>query len=223
VRCAANGEEGLKLAREKIPDAITLDVSMPGMDGWAVLNALKSDPSLKDVPVIMMSVMDEKDRGFAFGAADYLKKPIDWEQLGGVLKKHFVASKHVLIVDDDATSRQMLRRTLEKAGWSVEEAENGKVAIEKIEESRPALILLDLMMPEVSGFDVVTRLQQDPELRTIPVVVITAKDLTEADRQHLTDGVQQVYQKGAYSRDEFLAQVKDLVSSMNREPPASSS
>ncbi len=213
VEVAANGETGLELARQLHPAAITLDVMMSGLDGWTVLTALKADPDLADIPVIMLTMVDDKNMGYALGASDYLTKPIDRDRLTAVLSKYRCEQVFcsVLLVEDDSATREMLRRTLEKEDWRVAEAENGRVALERVAETRPELILLDLMMPEMDGFEFITELRQDPVRRTIPIIVITAMDLTPEDRLRLNGYVTQILQKGAYSREELLQEVRDLV------------
>jgi PAS domain S-box-containing protein len=213
VAVAASGEEGLRLAKALKPAVIALDVLMPGMDGWAVLTALKADPDLADIPVIMLSIVDEKGMGYALGAADYLTKPINWERLPGTLRKYQRAQPPcpVLVVEDDADLREMMRRTLEKGGWAVIEAANGRVALERLIEQRPELILLDLMMPEMDGFQFLEEVRKHEEWRLIPIVVVTAKDLTEEDHRRLSASEARVLQKGLYSREEMLREVRDLV------------
>jgi GAF domain-containing protein/CheY-like chemotaxis protein len=206
---ASGGEEGLRLARELRPDAITLDVMMPGMDGWAVLSALKADAETADIPVVMLTIVDDKNLGYALGAADYLTKPIDRERLTAVLKK-YRRDLPILIVDDDAALRELLRRILEKEGYTVVEAENGRVGLERMRLT-PGLILLDLMMPEMDGFEFVAALRKHEAWREIPVVIITAKELTAEDRQRLNGYVEKILQKGAYTRDTLLREVRDLV------------
>jgi CheY-like chemotaxis protein/anti-sigma regulatory factor (Ser/Thr protein kinase) len=215
---AASGEEGLRLARELRPAAITLDVLMPGMDGWAMLTALKADPLLADIPVIMLTIVDDKNLGYALGAADYLTKPIDWERLAAVLTKYRCAHPPctVLVVEDDADTRALLRRLLTREGWAVTEATNGRVALERMAESHPELILLDLMMPEMDGFAFLEALRQQEAWRSIPVVVVTAKDLTPEDRQRLNGYVEQILQKGAYSREALLHEIQHLVAACLR-------
>ncbi len=210
VRQAASGEEGLRMAREMRPDAITLDVMMPGMDGWAVLSALKSDPDLADTPVIMVTMVDDRNLGYALGADDYLTKPIDRKRLTTVLQKyrHESVGGVALVVDDDPVGRQMLAQMLENDGWTVTEAENGLVAFDRLAEVRPDLILLDLMMPEMDGFEFAHELRQNPRWRDIPILVVTAKDLSEDDRRRLNGQVLGVLQKGAYSREELLGEVR---------------
>jgi signal transduction histidine kinase/CheY-like chemotaxis protein len=215
---ATSGEEGIRLARELHPVVITLDVLMPGMDGWAVLTALKADPVLSEIPVIMLSIMDEKNMGYALGAADYLTKPIDWERLAVLLERYQCARPPcpVLIVEDDAGMREMLRRRLEKEGWRVIEAKNGRVALERMAERRPELILLDLMMPEMDGFQFLEEIRKHDTWRSIPVIVVTAKELSAEDRQRLNGSVEKILQKGAYSREELLREVRDLVTASMR-------
>ena len=177
VVATGRGEEALRLAREIAPDAITLDVMMPGMDGWAVLAALKADAATADIPVVMVTIVDDRNLGYALGAADYLTKPIDRERLVAVLARHR-PQRPILVVDDDPALRELLRRTLEREGYAVLEADDGRAALARIEERLPGLILLDLMMPHMNGFELLTELRARPEWRGIPVVVVTAKDLT---------------------------------------------
>jgi CheY-like chemotaxis protein len=212
---AASGEEGLRLAKELRPAAITLDVLMPGMDGWAVLTALKADPELAPIPVIMATVVDEKDMGFALGATDFLTKPIDRGYLAQLLKKYRCAHPPcpVLLVEDDADLRELVRRMLEQEGWVVAEAENGRVALDRIAENCPELIVLDLMMPEMDGFSFLEALRQHVAWRSIPVVVVTAKDLTAEDHQRLNGYVGYIIQKGSQTREDLLREVGDRIAS----------
>ena len=186
---------------------------MPGMDGWAVLTALKADAELADIPVIMLTIVDDKNLGYALGAADYLTKPVDRDRLVAILQKYRGEdpSRLVLVVEDDAAAREILQRTLEKEGWAVTTAENGRVALQRVAEQRPALILLDLMMPEMDGFQVVEALREREAWRPIPIVVVTAKDLTTEDHLRLNGYVEKILQKGAYSREALLAEIRDLV------------
>ncbi len=213
IQTAVNGALGLQLARQLHPAIIILDVLMPGMDGWAVLTALKADPALTDIPVIMLSMVEDREMGLAVGASDYLTKPIDHNRLASVLRKYRTshATHSVLVVEDDLLTRQMLRRGLEKEGWHVAEAENGRVGLQRLNEALPDLILLDLMMAEMDGFDFVTELYKQEAWRSIPIVVVTAKDVTADDRQRLQGHVEKILQKGSYSRLQLLAEVRKLV------------
>ena len=209
---ASGGEEGLALARSEHPDVITLDVLMPGLDGWGVLAALKNDPALAMIPVIMLTITDERTLGFSLGASEYLTKPIERAQLSAVLARYRKApGAGVLIVEDDAATRGVLRRSLEKDGWSVTEAENGRVGLERLAAAEPALVLLDLMMPEMDGFDFLDGLRARTGRPAPPVVVITAKELTDADRQRLNGGVRDVVQKQSQDLDGLLADIRSRV------------
>jgi GAF domain-containing protein/CheY-like chemotaxis protein/anti-sigma regulatory factor (Ser/Thr protein kinase) len=210
VVTAPGGEEGLRRARELRPDAITLDVMMPGMDGWAVLSALKADADVADIPVVMLTIVDDKNLGYALGAADYLTKPIDRERLVTVLDK-YRRDLPVLVVDDDVAVRQLLRRMLEPEGYAVVEAENGRAALERLREVSPCCVLLDLMMPEMDGFEFVAEFRRQAAWRAIPIVVITAKDLSRDDRERLNGYVQKILQKGTHGREQLLAEVRELV------------
>jgi CheY-like chemotaxis protein len=213
IQAAISGEEGLRLAKTLRPAVITLDVMMPGMDGWAVLTALKTDPDVADIPVIMLTIVDDKVMGYGLGVADYLTKPIDWERLAAILQKYHCAQPPCLglVVEDNAAMRDMLGRVLAKEGWGVVEAVNGREALERLAEHRPELILLDLMMPEMDGFAFVEALRHQEAWRSIPIVVITAKDLTPDDHRRLNGYVERILQKGAYSPEELLREVRDLV------------
>jgi signal transduction histidine kinase/CheY-like chemotaxis protein len=215
VECATDGEEALQLARTLRPEAITLDVMMPGVDGWATLAALKADPALADIPVIMLTIVDDKNKGYALGAADYMTKPFDREQLAATLAKYRrVATNRnapALVVEDDEAARALLVRVLEQEGWQVREAANGRDALAQVAEEQPQLILLDLMMPEMDGFEFVQELHKLPGARSIPVVVITAKDITLEDRLRLNGYVEKILEKGTYSRDDLLRAVREMV------------
>ena len=221
VETAAGGEAGLRLARELRPDVITLDVMMPGMDGWAVLNELKADPELADIPVVMLTIVDDKNLGYALGAADYLTKPIQRDRLLSVLEKYCppAAPAKVMVVEDDAETQEVIRRLLEKAGIGVVVAENGRVALERLAEGQPGLIFLDLMMPEMDGFQFVDYVRQHEAWRHIPIVVVTAKDLTSADRLRLNGYVSDIVQKDARSQEELLAEVSKMVKMRLRKGP----
>jgi CheY-like chemotaxis protein len=203
---AANGGlEGLEKARQLRPAAITLDVSMPDMDGWTVLQELKKDEDLAQIPVVLLTMVDDHSRGYTLGAADYLDKPIDRDQLISALRRHVTeVSAHIMVVEDDANTREMMKRVLEKEGWQVAEAEKGRAAIDSIARELPDLILLDLMMPELDGFDVVEELQKHEDWRLIPVVVVTAKQLSSPERERLNGYVDGVLEKGSYSQAQLL-------------------
>ncbi len=211
VETAANGAEGLNQARALRPDIIILDVLMPDMDGWAVLAELRADPELAGIPVIMATVVDDKARGFALGASEYIIKPLDSKRLISVLRKYQRVMGHILIVEDDTATRELLRRSLEKEGWMVIEAEDGRIALERVAEFPPDIILLDLLLPEMDGFQFIAALRRNPAWQRIPIVVITAKDLSASDKEHLKAFVEHILHKGDYSREQLLQKTRDLV------------
>jgi adenylate cyclase len=213
VVTAAGGVEGLKLARELRPTAITLDVIMPDLDGWSVLAALRQDPEVADIPVIMITIVDEHRRGVALGAAGYLTKPIDRERLHRLVSRFRapVPPTRVLVVEDDAVQRERMRGWLEGPQWTVREAENGRDALNRIQESKPDVILLDLMMPEMDGFAVVAALQKEAPWRDIPVIVITSLDLDAKDRERLNAGVQFVLVKERFQPTDLVERIRRLV------------
>lgn len=213
VRTASSGEEGLKLARQLKPAVITLDIIMPHMDGWAVLDAIKADPEIADIPVVVVSVTDNQKLGFAVGAMAYVTKPIDWDHLCGLLARYTHGNRDIdiLLVEDDENTRQIMNRTLVKEGWRLLEAENGRVAINLMENETPGLIILDLMMPEMDGFEFLSELRKKEEWQKIPVIVVTAKDLSSDEKQQLEGRVQKIIQKGSYTKKHLLDQVKEIV------------
>ena len=224
VCVASGGQEGLRLARQLRPVAITLDVMMPGMDGWSVLAALKADVALREIPVIMLTMVDDPERGFTLGAADYATKPVNRHRLSKILRKYTCSDPPcpVLVVEDDPATRALTRSILEKEGWAVREAENGRVALESMERERPRLILLDLMMPEMDGFEFADRVRRHPEWHSIPIVVVTAHDLTFEERRRLSGYVETILQKAGDSRETLLRQVRerlDAVAAPRATPP----
>jgi signal transduction histidine kinase/DNA-binding response OmpR family regulator len=213
VATASSGEQGLRLAHELKPAAITLDVMMPDMDGWSVLRALKADPVLQAIPVIMLTMIDDQTRGYSLGVVDYLTKPVDRELLRKALSHYHSKPdvNSVLLVEDDIDTRAIMARTLEKAGWEVAVAGNGREALDILADLQPRLILLDLMMPVMDGFDFLTAMRTQQQWRQIPVIVLTAKDLTQADEQRLSGMVDQVLAKGTYAREELFEHVRDAL------------
>ncbi|MEA2465725.1 MAG: hypothetical protein QOJ98_3472 [Acidobacteriota bacterium] len=217
VRTASGGAHGLRLARKLRPAAITLDVMMPDMDGWTVLAALKADIALRDIPVIMLTMVDDPVRGFTLGASDYATKPVNRRRLTQILQKYtcLVAPCPVLVIDDDPSARDLTRAMLEKEGWAVTEASNGVEALASMEVARPSLIFLDLMMPEMDGFAFAAEVGRRPEWRSIPIVVVTSQDLTIDDRRRLNGRVEKILRKHGDSRESLLEQVRDLLAGSN--------
>ncbi len=220
VETADGGQEGLRLARELHPAAITLDVMMPGIDGWTVLAAIKGDPELQDIPVVLLTIVDEKNRGFSLGASEYLVKPVDRDKLTGVLRT--IVGPHdrrVLIIDDDDIGRKAVRNALQQDGWDVTEAENGRVALRQLAEAQPSAIILDLMMPEMDGFTFLEEMRNKPEWHAIPVVVITAKDLTAEDHARLNGCVERIIAKTGHDDmlNEVLSALTKSIERRNKE------
>jgi signal transduction histidine kinase/CheY-like chemotaxis protein len=213
VVTAAGGVEGLKLAKELRPTAITLDVMMPDLDGWSVLAALRQDPELAEIPVIMITIVDEHRRGIALGAAGYLTKPIDRERLHRLVTRFRASTPptRVLLVEDDAVQRERMRGWLEGPQWAVREAANGREALDRLQQGKPDVILLDLMMPEMDGFAVVAALQKEADWRDIPVIVITSLDLDAKDRERLNAGVQLVLVKERFRPADLVERIRRLV------------
>jgi signal transduction histidine kinase/DNA-binding response OmpR family regulator len=213
VVTANSGEEGLRLAHQLQPMAITLDVMMPDMGGWSVLRALKVDPVLHAIPVVMLTMVDDKTRGYSLGATDYLTKPVDRNRLHNALAPYCTGgeSSSVLVVEDDPAIRELLLRTLEDADWRVSEAGNGREALERMAQERPQVILLDLMMPVMDGFDFLLEMRANADWQDIPVIVLTAKDLTEEDRHLLSGRVEQIVEKGACSHEQLMQLIRQVV------------
>ena len=193
---AADGIEGLRLARELHPVAITLDVLMPEPDGWSLLSTFKADPELDETPSVMITIVDEATRGYALGAVDYLTKPVDQGRLLAVVRRHASVRGRpsILVVEDDDDTSALIGGMLEKADYEVSVAIDGERALASIDERVPDLVLLDLMMPRMDGFEFLTALRRDPSQRHVPVVIVTARDLTDEDYRRLNGSVDQILQ-----------------------------
>ncbi len=210
VIMATSGEAGLVLARSHRPDIITLDVMMPQMNGWQVLAAIKADVHLSTTPVVLLSVVENNEIAMALGATDCLTKPIDWGKLQVCLDRLLPRNDpdRILVVEDDPASSELVTRILQKDGWKIEKASNGREAFACMEASPPSLVLLDLMMPEMDGFELVARLRTHPTLSKIPVLVLTSKMLTPEDHARLNGRVLDVLSKGTTERNDLLEAVR---------------
>jgi CheY-like chemotaxis protein len=215
VVMAGGGLEGLRLARELRPIAITLDVNMPDLDGWSVLAALRQDAELSEIPVLMVTILDEQRRGMALGAAGYLTKPINRERLHALVDRFRSSARptRILVVEDDPIQRERARAWLEPQQWTVTEAANGREALASLGNQKPDLILLDLMMPEMDGFQLVAVLQNEAQWRDIPIIVITAMDLTAGDRARLNSGIESVLVKNMFQSADLVDRIRRLVRS----------
>jgi|GEM_PF-3705920 len=208
IHVALTGGQALDKVKTLRPAIVTLDVLMPEVDGWGVLAALKNDAEIADIPVIIVSIVDDRSKGFMLGATDYVTKPVKWERLAALLRKYCAATEGgILVVDDDANWREVCRRTLEHSGWKVAEADDGASALRLLVEHRPSLILLDLMLPVMDGFAFLQRVRSQPEWQGIPIVVMTAKELTEQDRRRLNGAVQDILEKGRRNVNDLLEDV----------------
>jgi PAS domain S-box-containing protein len=197
---ARNGQEALEVMRKSPPDIVTLDVMMPKVDGWSVLGIMKSDPDLAYIPVIMLTIVDDRNLGFSLGASDYMTKPIDRNRLIGLLRKFAPGDDAglVLVVDDSADVRSLLKATIEGVGMTVAEAGDGQAALGWLAENgKPSLVLLDLMMPTMDGFEFLQKVRDIPHFVDLPIVVLTAKDLTESERSFLAENTLLVLSKSA--------------------------
>ncbi|GAP61634.1 hypothetical protein ARMA_0057 [Ardenticatena maritima] len=208
---AASGAAGIRLAQEIVPDVIVLDVFMPETDGWMVLQSLKQDRTTADIPVILCTVATERELALALGAAEFIQKPVEYEELARRVRYYVGKSQgedggapRVLVVEDDASMRELLVRLLGRMDIRADEAQNGREALEYVRAHPPVLILLDLMMPEMDGFEFLKHLRADPGLAGIPVIVVTARDLSPAEREQLRRSTQEIIQKGAFDRSQFL-------------------
>ena len=213
VVLACDGPEGLARARQVRPTVITLDVVMPGVDGWGTLAALKSDPELADIPVVMVTMTEDRRTAYALGACDYLVKPVDPGRLARLLKRHSAnrPGGSVLVIDDDPAARAIMRRLLTHEGLRVLEAEGGRAAIDRLSQETPDLIVLDLVMPDMDGFEVLERLRVSPTWGQIPVVVVTAKELSPHERTILNGSVGRVLRKTFVGCEDLLPAVRACV------------
>ena len=227
TRIARNGKEGLRLAREYHPDIVILDILMPGVDGWSVLAQLKTLPGFAEVPIILLTMLENKEMGFALGAADYLTKPIDAQKLLPVLDRHRSPKPNgtVLVVEDDPPSRELVVRMLEKAGIHVREATNGREALEILQSGVvPDLIILDLIMAEMDGFDFLRHVRPHAVWSKIPVVVVSSLDLNNEAQEVLRGQVEHIFQKGRFAREDLLREVRETINQhmLKRQTPSGS-
>lgn len=214
---AASGQEGLVKARELQPRAITLDIMMPGTDGWQVLHALKTDPLTRDIPVVLISIVDQKELGFRLGATDYIVKPFEREALIGALARIAPDNERVLVIDDDPNVPDLVRQLLDSENCTVDWVADGAAGLERIAQARPSVILLDLLMPRMDGLAFLDALQADPSARSIPVVVLTAASLDSAERGMLRERVLGLIDKGGLDRAALVREVRRVLPVLETE------
>jgi signal transduction histidine kinase/DNA-binding response OmpR family regulator/PAS domain-containing protein len=205
---ASSGEDGLRKARELQPLAITLDIIMPGTDGWQVLHALKTDPLTRDIPVILISIVDQKELGFRLGAADYVVKPFDRDALISSLTRVAPDYRRILVVDDDPNVVAIVRQLLEGERCAVDWAPDGAAGLERIDQAPPGVVLLDLLMPQMDGFAFLDLLRDDPAHKDIPVIVLTSKSLESAERAMLKERVLGLVDKHGLDRESLIQEIQ---------------
>ncbi len=190
---------------------------MPSMDGWSVLSQLKADPTLSSIPVIMLSIIKNKSLGLSLGASDYLTKPVERDTLITTIRRFVPSDKsdecQVLIIEDDSATQEVFQRIVERAGWQATIAGNGRIGLDKLANGIPDIILLDLMMPEMDGLEFLSTMRENPEWHSIPVIAVTAKTLTEADKKQLNEQTQKILAKGNYSKEDLVEHIQEVLKS----------
>jgi len=208
---ARHGEEALRMARESRPIAVTLDLVLPGVDGWEVLKILKGEPDTCDIPVVIISMVENRDLGLALGADDYFVKPVDRDRFLDRIRQLTQNERpRVLLIDDDNAVHALLDEELGKAGYRITSAFSGESGLSEAKEQRPDVIILDLMMPGMSGFEVADALKESPETANIPIVVLTSKEISADDRRELQSKVTSFVQKGKSARDQLVSEIRRL-------------
>jgi signal transduction histidine kinase len=215
VAVAANENEGIKLAYKLRPDAILLNVQMADMEGWRILSVLKNHSLMAHIPVVLITMAEDQQKGYAMGATDCLDKSAVSSQLGAILEKYHIGDNStglIMLVDDDEVFREGLIHLIEKQGWRVFQAENGQVALEHLDHKKPALILLDLNMPVMDGFEFITQLQANEKWSSTPVVVLTARNLSSEEHALLNPHVETIFQKDVYDNENLILSIHQLIS-----------
>lgn len=212
VVIASNGIDAIEIARTQQPFiAITLDIMMPWQDGWATLSASKEEPLTSDIPVIIISIVDEKNLGFSLGALDYITKPIDKCHLLSSLNNIKKPVKDILVIDDSKQDAALMHAMLEPEGYSVHTEEGGTRGLAAIQKKQPDLLILDLMMPDMSGFEVIRQLKLTPETAQIPIFIVSAKTLTEIEAEYLRKNTEGLLVKGQYKREDMVGEVTNCL------------
>jgi len=217
VEVAADGDAGFEKAKNLRPSLITVDILIPKTDGWELLTRLKADQATASIPVVVVSIIDERGRGFSLGAADYLLKPVDGEVLVRVIQRAVrnnardQRGRSVLVIDDDPVILELMDAVLRPEGFEVLKAKDGRHGLQIARERNPDLVVLDLLMPEMNGFEVVDAMHGSPETASIPIVVLTNKSLSREEKDRLNGRIIAIRQKGEFHREDFVAQVRSLL------------
>jgi DNA-binding response OmpR family regulator len=222
IRLAADGVTGLRLAKSLLPAAVVLDVMMPGMDGWRVLQALRADAATADLPVVICSIVDNRALGYQMGASDYLVKPVDPSRLAAALTNVDLRKRadegYVLVVDDEQSIRRLLATSLRDAGFSVSAVASGAAALRLAAVHPPRAIVTDLIMPGMSGFEFIARLRSTPSTAQTPIVVVTGRDLTPEDRRLLSGQIADVIRKGDLSLTDLEPHLRTTLETLGVRP-----
>ena len=212
---ASSGQQGIDLAESKKPDLILLDIMMPGVDGWSVLNKLQANPALADTPVIVLSAISDTDMALSLGASSVMMKPVDASVLTAEIAMQLnpLGRCYVLLVEDDPDSRNLITRMLDREGWQFRTAPNGQVALRVMKKGRPVMIILDLKMPVMNGFEFLETINKQAEWAGVPVLIVSSMDITQDMRDYLTPRVVSILQKGRFTREELANHVRPVIQS----------
>ena len=212
---ANSGQHGLDLAAQEAPELIVLDAALTGVDGWTILAKLQDNPKLADIPVVILSAVNDTDMAFSLGATTVINKPIDAARLTAEIAMLLtpLSRNHVLLVEDDADSRTLVSRMLERENWSFRTAASGKAALRALKKSEPAIILLDLKMSGMNGFEVLELVQKNPVWTKIPVIIISSMDITQEMRTNLAPRALAILKKGQFSREELTELIRPAIQS----------
>lgn len=212
---AESGEQGLELAEQQIPELIVLDVTLTGVDGWTILTKLQDNPALADIPVVVLGAVSDTDMALSLGATTLVSKPIDAARLTSELAMLLtpLGRNHILFVEDDADSRTVISRMFERENWRFRTAANGKAALRALQKSQPAIILLDLKMAGMNGFELLERVQKNPVWAKIPVIIISSMDITQEMRANLALRALAILKKGQFSREELAELIRPAIQS----------
>ena len=216
---ATRALEGIEKAHALAPCAITLDIMMPGMDGWEAISRLKADPATRDIPVIVVSIIDNKELGYRLGADEYLVKPVEKDALLRTLRRFDRGTGEALVVDDDPAVVELVTQLLEDDGWKVRGASDGQEGLGKLRHRPPDVVLLDLMMPVMDGFETLKeiRASRSAKIRDLPVIVVTAKDLSARERQDLLQNTTRIIEKDGLDRERLLHELRDSLVEMRQQ------